>query len=144
MPLDALPAEFLFSITANTGEKPPIMIANGPRGTRVNVTAMSGTFEGPKLKGVVADSAGGDWVTLGADGTMFLDVRLTLMTDDGAAIYMTYTGVGQRNEDGSTVIRTVPRFETGAENYAWLNKVQGVGHGTTGKGTVTYEVYGLL
>lgn len=143
MPLDALPAEFLFTLTANTAEKPPVMIANGPRGTRVNVTAMSGTFEGPKIKGVVADAAGGDWVTLGADGTMFLDVRLTLTTDDGAAIYMTYTGVGQRNEDGSMAIRTAPRFETGAEQYAWLNKVQAVGLGTTGKGTVTYEIYGV-
>jgi Protein of unknown function (DUF3237) len=143
MPLESLPAEFLFTLTANVGEKKPVMIPNGPRGTRVLVTAMSGSFEGPKLKGTVADSAGGDWVTLGADGTMYLDVRLSLITDDGAAIYMSYGGVGIKDADGANVIRTAPRFETGAEQYAWLNNVQAVGHGTTGTGTVTYDVYAL-
>ena len=113
MPLESLPAEFLFTITAMTGEKPTIVIPNGPNGTRVPVTAMSGTFEGPKLKGKVA------------------------------AIYMTYTGLG-RTADGSTTLRTVPRFETADERYTWLNSVQAVAHGTTGTGSVTYDVYGLL
>ena len=144
MPLDALPSEFLFTITAQTAEKPPVMIPAGPAGTRVIVTAMSGEFAGPKLRGKVADAAGGDWVTIRADGTMSLDVRLVLQTDDGAAIYMTYTGLGRREADGSTVIRTVPRFETGDERYAWLNGVQAVAHGTTTPGTVTYDVYSLL
>ena len=144
MPLESLPAEFLFTITANIAEKPTVIIPAGPNGTRALVTAMSGSFEGPKLKGKVADAAGGDWVIIRADGTMSLDVRLCLLTDDGAAIYMTYTGLGRREADGSTVIRTVPRFETGDERYAWLNNVQAVSHGTTGPGTVTYDVYGLL
>jgi Protein of unknown function (DUF3237) len=144
MPLETLPIEFLFTITAITGDHKPVMIPNGPRGTRVLVTAMKGTFEGPKLKGVVAEAAGGDWVTIGADGTMYLDVRLTLMTDDGAAIYMSYSGVGVKDADGATIIRTAPRFETGAEQYAWLNKIQAVGHGTTVPGSVTYDIYALL
>ena len=144
MPLDALPSEFLFTITAMTAEKPPVMIPSGPNGTRVIVTAMSGTFEGPKLKGKVSDAAGGDWVTVRADGIMSLDVRLCLVTDDGAAIFMTYGGLGRREADGSMVIRTAPRFETGDERYAWLNNVQAVAHGTTTPGTVTYDVYGLL
>ena len=144
MPLDSLPSEFLFTITALTAEKPPVMIPSGPTGTRVIVTAMNGTFEGPKLKGKVADAAGGDWVTVRADGIMSLDVRLCLLTADGASIYMTYTGLGRREADGSMMIRTVPRFETGDERYSWLNSVQAVAHGTTTPGTVTYDVYGLL
>jgi Protein of unknown function (DUF3237) len=144
MPLDSLPSEFLFTITAQTAEKPPVMIPSGPAGTRVIVTAMNGTFEGPKLKGKVADAAGGDWVTVRADGIMSLDVRLCLLTDDGASIYMTYTGLGRREADGSMMIRTVPRFETGDERYSWLNSVQAVSHGTTTPGSVTYDVYGLL
>jgi Protein of unknown function (DUF3237) len=143
VPLEALPVEYLFTITANTADKPPVMIPKGPHGTRVLVTAMSGTFEGPKLKGKIADAAGGDWVTLGADGTLYLDVRLTLTTDDGAAIYMEYKGIGKRGEDGTTTVRTTPRFETGAENYAWLNSVQAVALGTTGTGNVTYDVYAI-
>jgi hypothetical protein len=144
MPLDSLPSEFLFTLTANTAEKPSVMIPSGPNGTRVIVTAMSGSFEGPKLKATVADVAGGDWLIIRADGIMSLDVRLCLLTDDGASIYMTYTGLGRREADGSTVIRTVPRFETADERYLWLNSMRAVSHGTTGKGTVTYDVYGLL
>ena len=139
MPLDSLPCEFLFTITAHTAEKAPVVI-----GSRIVVTAMSGTFDGPKLNGKVADVAGGDWVTIKADGTMSLDVRLVLQTNDDAAIYMTYTGVGRRAADGSMVIRTVPRFETADERYTWLNSIQAVAHGTTTAGSVTYDVYGLL
>jgi hypothetical protein len=144
MPLDSLPSEFLFTMTALIAEKPPVMIPSGPNGTRVIVTAMNGTFEGPKIKGKVADAAGGDWPIVRADGVMSLDVRLCLLTDDGASIYMTYTGLGRREADGSMVLRTVPRFETGDERYSWLNSVQAVSHGTTKPGTVTYDVYGLL
>jgi hypothetical protein len=144
MALDSLPVEHLFTITANTADRPPVMIPGGPHGTRVLVTAMSGTFSGPKLSGKVADAAGGDWVTVGADGTMFLDVRLTLITDDGAPIYMEYKGIGVRQADGSTKIRTAPYFQTSDERYTWLNQVQAIAHGSTGKGTVTYDVYAAI
>jgi hypothetical protein len=138
MPLDALPCEFLFTLTANTAERPPVVV-----GSRLVVTAMSGTFEGPKLRGIVADAAGGDWVKIQPDGTLFLDVRIALQTDDGAAIYMAYSGIGQRGADGVTTIRTAPRFEVADDRYAWLNNVQAVAHGKTGKGNVSYDVYAL-
>src|ERR687884_736527 len=96
MPLDAIPAEFLFTLTAETADKPPAVLAGAPIGTRVVVTAMRGTFEGPKLRGVVADVAGGDWAVVRADGSLKLDVRIVLRTDDGADILMTYSGIGIR------------------------------------------------
>ncbi len=142
-PLSSLPCEYLFTITAKTGDKPPVMLKDAPGGTKLIVTVTGGSFEGPKLKGVIADAAGGDWVTLGAGGSMKLDVRLALTTDDGASIYMTYSGFGKRGEDGSTTIRTAPQLLTGDERYAWLNTLQCVAHGTTGKGDVTYVVYAL-
>ena len=142
MPLEALPCEFLFTLTAQTGDKPPAVLAGTPSGTRLVLTAMRGTFEGPKLRGTIADVAGGDWVTIRPDGSMKLDVRLVLQTDDGAAIYMTYSGIA-RSVGGDTLIRTAPQFETGDERYTWLNGVQAVAHGTTGEASVTYDVYSL-
>ena len=142
-PLNALPCEYLFTITAKTGDKPPVMLKDAPGGTKIIVTVTGGSFEGPKMKGVIADTAAGDWVTLLPDGTMKLDVRLVLTTDDGASLYMTYSGFGKRGADGSTTLRTAPQFVTGDERYAWLNTVQCVAHGTTGKGDVTYVVYAL-
>jgi hypothetical protein len=73
---------------------------------------------------------------------MKVDVRVTLHTDDGADIFMYYSGVGVSTDSGP-VLRTAPYFETSAERYAWLNNVQGVATGTSGSGSVKYEVYAL-
>lgn len=143
MPLDALPAEYLFTITAHTGDRAPAVLAGTPSGTRVVVTAMRGAFEGPRLRGEVADVAGGDWVTVRPDGSMKVDVRLVLRTDDGADILMSYSGIGHRDVRGVVTLRTAPMFETGDERYTWLNGIQAAAHGTTTDGTVSYDVYTL-
>ncbi|MGE5596027.1 MAG: DUF3237 domain-containing protein [Hyphomicrobiales bacterium] len=139
MPASQLNVEHLFTMTATTQQ---IATVAGPQGTRVMVRVTGGTFEGPKLRGKVED-AGGDWVTVRPDGTFRLDVRVVLTTDDGAAILVSYNGIG-RQEDGALRLRTAPTFETGDERYAWLNGVQAVGLGQSGQGSVTYEVYQLL
>lgn len=127
--------ELLFTATIATNLTG--MIANGPMGTRVVVDASTGTFEGPKMRGTVS-GPGGDWVTVRADGSMHLDVRILLKTDDGADILCQYQGIGL---DGATKITTAPMFQTGHENYTWLNSVVAVARGTSGGGQVTYEVY---
>ena len=133
----SLPVEFVFSLTANTNMAG--IIANGPSGTRVVIDASDGTFEGPKMKGIVK-GPGGDWATVRPDGVLQLDVRVLLETDDGAVILMQYKGIGI---DGAANIRTAPLFETGDERYAWLNSIQAVAHGSVGEGNVTYDVYAL-
>jgi len=117
------------------------MVVNGPRGTRVIAIVTGGSFEGPKLRGTV-DNSGGDWVTMRADGSFTLDVRILMHTDDGAEIFMRYEGVGIPGPDGLK-LRTAPMFETGDERYAWLNNVQAVATGTSANGVVTYDVYAL-
>ena len=101
-----------------------------------------GAAWGPKLRGTIVGNAGGDWVTMRKDGSFKLDVRLTLITDDGAPIYMTYFGIGVRRPDGAA-IRTAPLFETGDVRYDWLNHVQAVGVGVPGDDSVQYDVYAL-
>jgi hypothetical protein len=127
--------ELLFTLTANTAVAG--MIANGPMGTRVVVDASTGSFEGPKMRGTVS-GPGGDWVTVRADGSAQLDVRLLLKTDDGADILCEYKGIAL---DGATKITTAPMFQTAHENYTWLNSVVAIGRGASGGGTVTYDVY---
>jgi hypothetical protein len=70
--------------------------------------------------------AGGDWVKARADGTLALDLRVTLETDDGSLIHMTFTGV---RDDAHNYFRTMPRFETAAPKYAFLNRLLAVGIG---------------
>ena len=65
-------------------------------------------------------------VGAGADGVLELDLRVTLETDDGALIYMTFTGV---RDDANHYFRTLPRFETAAPKYAFLARLLAVGTG---------------
>jgi uncharacterized protein DUF3237 len=71
-------------------------------------------------------AGGGDCVTAHEDGTVTLDLRVTLETDDGERIHMTFTGV---RDDSNHYFRTVPRFETAAPKYALLNRLLAVGIG---------------
>jgi hypothetical protein len=135
-----IPAEFLYHLHLDVGS--PTFVSGAPGGTRIIAEVTGGTFEGPRLKGTVGPGPAGDWVTVRADGTMVLDVRLILTTDDGAAIFVSYTGL-MRNVDGVMQARGAPLFETGDERYAWLNGVLGVGIGTAGAGGVDYDVYAL-
>jgi hypothetical protein len=86
---------------------------------------IGGSFEGDRLRGKVL-AGGGDWVTARGDGTFSLDLRVTLETDDGGLIYLTFTGV---RDDANHYFRTVPRFETAAPQYAFLNRLVAVGIG---------------
>jgi hypothetical protein len=135
--------DHLFTLTLGVGDTANAVIRNGPTGNRFIAEVNGGTFDGPRLKGTVV-APGGDWVHVRPDRTMRLDVRLMLVTDDGASILMTYNGVGVPQEDGSASVRSAPTFETGSEEYAWLNNVQAVGIGSTKAGTVSYEVYALI
>ena len=121
--------------------EPPQAIGQTPAGTRQIFVVKGGTFEGPRLRGRI-EPPGGDWLTRRPDGTGRLDVRVTLRTDDGAAILMTYRGITRPTESG-TSIRTAPLFETGDPRYAWLNAVQAVGVGGREGTAVSYDVYAL-
>ena len=97
-----------------------------PGGTMSTVAVTGGWFDGPKLKGRFV-SPGGDWYIRRADGSLALDVRVTLQTDDGAKILMTYRGISYTPKGGQYYGRITPVFQTGAERYLWLNNIVCVG-----------------
>jgi len=126
-------------ITAAPSQK----LGTVPHGTRIIVPVTGGDFEGPRLRGKILPG-GGDWLLLRADGVLELDLRITLETDDHALIYMTFQGLRHGPADAIAALgrgevvdparyyfRTVPRFETSAETYAFLNRIISVGVGET-------------
>jgi hypothetical protein len=131
--------EYLGTLRAETGTR--TVVDNGPQGTRTIVQILGGRFEGPRLKGTVQAPAG-DWITNRADGTYRLDVRLTLRTDDGALILVSYNGVGHTTSSGAS-LRTAPLFETGDPRYVWLTRLQAVGVGERVGTAVKYDFYAL-
>ncbi len=136
----SLPVTHLFKITLETDGAPTMMLG-APQGTRMLVGVKGGKFEGEKLNGTVI-GPGGDWVTQRADGSIKLDVRLTLQTHDDAMILVTYNGIGVV-VDGALKARCAPLFETGDERYAWLNNIQAVGLGGLDGANVVYDIYEL-
>jgi len=100
----------------------------GPRGTRMTFPIVGGSFEGDRLRGKVLPG-GGDWVIKRADGVLELDLRITLETDDGALVHMTFEGIRDDAAPGAPYFRTLPRFETSVANYAFLNRLLAVGTG---------------
>jgi hypothetical protein len=136
-----IPVEFLFRLEADLGSL--AHVRELPTGARTVVEIPGGRFEGPRLRGTL-EVPGGDWLTARGDGTYKLDVRISLRTDDGALIMMTYQGISVHSEGGS-VTRTAPLFETTDPRYAWLNRVQAVGVGERrGSSLITYDVYAVL
>jgi hypothetical protein len=103
-------------------------IGAASHGRRTTFPVNGGSFEGDRLRGKVVPG-GDDWATQRADGVMELDLRVTLETDDGALIYMTFDGIRDDAAPGGPYFRTLPRFETAAASYAFLNKVLAVGRG---------------
>ena len=103
-----------------------------PYGVRSFVPIGGGDFEGPRLRGRILPG-GGDWLLLRSDGVLELDLRITLETDDHALIYMTFQGLrhGSPDDPARYYFRTVPRFETSAEAYTFLNRIVAVGVGET-------------
>ena len=77
--------EFEFTLSAKI--KAPIDIGVGPFGTRSFFEVSGGAIEGKKLNGKIL-SGGGDWTLIGTDGFARLDVRVQLLTDDGASLYL--------------------------------------------------------
>lgn len=98
-----------------------------------------GWARGPKIEArMIAPAA--DWLRVMPGGSLRLDVRATLQTDDEALIYIAYNGVisqspeqlerfmnGEVLKADEIYFLTAPTFQTSAEKYAWLNHVQAVG-----------------
>ena len=134
--------ELAREFTFNARLAPVVAVGEGPFGNR-------------RIREV---TGGADWVLVGPDGWGRLDVRLTIHTDDGAAIYVQYYGVieyneaahaanaGERSSDyADHYFRTAPRLETGDERYAWVNRTLFVGEGRLHPGPVVeYRVHRVL
>jgi hypothetical protein len=109
------------------------------------------------MKGTVVQAPGGDWLLMRPDQVLTLDVRLTLLTDDGEYIYMSYRGLrhgpkevmdklnkGEAVDPALYYFRMTPIFETSSTQYAWLNRIIGVGTGRRESTGPIYEVYEVL
>ncbi|MGW4774897.1 DUF3237 domain-containing protein [Nocardia sp. NPDC004278] len=124
-----------------------------PLGTRMTAVIERGTAEGERLRGQFLPG-GGDWILVDSDRVAHLDVRATLQTHDGAVVYVTITGRALLSGEaisrllaGETIgwqemyARTAPLFETGADDYRWLNSTVAIAVNELSLSHVHYRVY---
>jgi Protein of unknown function (DUF3237) len=134
----------------------PQKIGAIPHGIRSIVPVTGGDFEGPRLRGRVMPG-GGDWLLVRADAVLELDLRITLETDDRALIHMSFQGLrhgpadviaalgrGEVVDPASYYFRTVPRFETSTEKYAFLNRIITVSVGETRPDGAVHRIEEIL
>ncbi len=110
-----------------------------PTLTIVNILP-GGTVSGPAIQGKVI-SPGGDWLRTLPSGALRQEAKLTIETNDGALIHMSYVGVVVMSGEAADALSrgevltdksvpyfiNTPLFQTSSEKYGWLNKVQAIG-----------------
>lgn len=152
LPIPSL--RFLYASTIAIAE--PLVVGQTACGLRRIINITGGWFEGPRLSGKVLPG-GADWQVIKNDGITELEAKYTLQTDDGALIYITNWGLRHGPKEvmdkmiaGTYVppdayyFRTVPRFETGTEKYAWLNGMIAVASGERQADKVMINVFEVL
>jgi hypothetical protein len=145
--------EHVFSYTGTLA--PPEIIGPVPEGIRGNFYITGGTVKGPRLQGRLRP-VGADWFVLRPDGVGHPDVRLTIETDDGALIYMTYIGFGDagvdsyekmlRGEMPATLpLKHAPSLRTAHPAYQWLQRefLVAIGEFDLATLSASYDVYAL-
>jgi hypothetical protein len=118
-----------------------------------------GWARGLRIKGEVVQPTA-DWLRSLPNGTDKLDVRLSILADDGSHIFVSYVGriawrkPAEREGRSGAVLGpddlyfvTAPVFETASRTYAWLNDIVTVGKIVSCKdgegGFVTYDIFAV-
>jgi hypothetical protein len=147
-----MPHRHLTTLSLTVDFAAVVRVGATPAGHRGIVPVTGGRFAGERLSGTVAP--GHDWFVTRADGVLVIDVRLTLTTDDGAAVYLAYQGrmtagpdalarfrKGEQLVAGEYSLNVVAKFECGDARYAWLNDAIVVG---VGEQTLTGPIYAMF
>jgi hypothetical protein len=149
-----LQTKYVFSLAIKVGT--PIVAGDLGHGVRRVIAVLGGEVRGPGMKGTIFP-VGADFQTIRPNGLTELEAKYAFEMDDGAVIYIENIGVRfgpkellDRIARGETVdpaliyFRSVPRFETGAENYRWLMENLFVGVGARYPDRVELDVHQVL
>ena len=116
-------------------------VGTTPLGRRLIGPIVGGRIEGPVLNATQRGTSAADWLLRGPDGTTVIDVRMALRTDDGAFLYLSYSGRADWSGGvGSGPVYSAFRFDTDDERYRWLTSRLVVGRGQVGEDHGEYDL----
>ena len=148
-----LQTKFVFTITAHIGS----VTSAGDTGTGVRriIPIIGGEVRGA-INGKVC-AFGADFQIIRPNELIELEAKYAFETDDGAVVYVENKGIRfgpvellQKLKRGEPVdpkliyFRTVPKFETGAEQYRWLMEHIFVGSAARHADRVVIDVHQVL
>jgi hypothetical protein len=128
--MPVLETRYVFTITARIGEV--TTAGEIGHGVRRIIPITGGEVRGEGISGKVLPF-GADFQIIRPNELIELEAKYAFETDDGAVVYVENRGIrfgpidllqklkrGEPVDPNLIYFRTVPRFETGAENYRWL------------------------
>ena len=149
-----LKTKYVFTITARIAD---VTIAGDiGHGVRRIIPITGGEVKGEGVNGKVLPF-GADFQIIRPDELIDLEAKYAFETDDGAVVYVENKGIRfgpvellQKLKRGEPVdprliyFRTVPKFETGHENYRWLMEHIFVGSAARHADRVVIDVHMVL
>jgi hypothetical protein len=119
-----LRTEFVLEVRAEIA--PAVVIGPSSQGIRRLIPITGGSFEGPRVRGVVVPG-GADWQLERPDGVTSVEAKYTLKASDGTLLSVTNRGIvvpatATAGAPASGYVRTVPEFEVPSGTHDWLNR----------------------
>jgi hypothetical protein len=150
----ALQTRYVLSLAIKVGA--PIVAGDFGYGVRRIVPILGGDVRGEGIKGSIFPH-GADFQTIRPNGLTELQAKYAFEMDDGAIVYIENIGIrfgpkqlldriakGEIVDPALIYFRSVPKFETGAENYRWLMENLFIGVGARYPDRVEIDVHQVL
>jgi uncharacterized protein DUF3237 len=149
-----LQTKYVFSLAVKIGA--PIVAGDFGYGLRRIIPILGGEVRGDGIRGTILP-CGADFQTIRPNGFTELEAKYAFEMEDGAIVYIENIGIRfgpkellDRIAKGETVdpariyFRSLPKFETGAENYRWLMENLFIGVGVRHPDRVEIDVHQVL
>ncbi len=134
------------TLTIQTDPDGLFMLGETSVGRRIIQEFRAVHFEGERLRGAMTGKSGADWLTIDGEGHATMDIKVVLLTDDGAHVFVTLDGRAHWPEQlGQGTIYSTARFESGDERYRWVNHLPLVSRGSVASGrAVAHEIFEMI
>jgi Protein of unknown function (DUF3237) len=134
------------TLTIDTDPDGSFMLGTTSVGQRIIQEFRGVRLEGERVRATMTGKAGADWLTISDEGRATIDIRVLMLTDDGAPVYVVLNGRADwRGGLGRGPIYSTARLESGDERYVWVNDLALVSKGEVTQGrAVAHELFELV
>ena len=129
---------------------PTMRLGTTAHGERIIIPISGGTFEGPKMKGIVLPGGADYQYSNKGKGRTEIEAIYNIKADDGVLIHIRNAGLiysppKQNNESFEVYFRAAPKFEAPSDSkYDWLNNAIFICKAVPTRDYVSIQVWKVL